>query len=85
MYGLNHRIGILFRENMQKKSYEMRYFFIDDAANMYYVVSLPRLQKTIRLNIDKAIKNQASGLNNQKKENKKAGPLIRFSGKSRSR
>ena len=49
MYCLNHRIGILFRENLAKKSYELRYFFIDDNANLFYIVSLPRLQKVIRL------------------------------------
>ena len=49
MYCLNYRVGILFRENISKKSYELRYFFIDDNANLYYIVSLPRLQKMIRL------------------------------------
>lgn len=52
MHCLNYRIGILFRENQHKKSYEMRYFFIDDQANLFYVSSLPRLQKVIRLSSD---------------------------------
>lgn len=52
MHCLNYRIGVLFRENIQKKSYEMRYFFIDDDANLFYVSSLPRLQKVIRLASD---------------------------------
>jgi hypothetical protein len=30
----------------------MRYFFIDDDANLFYVASLPRLQKVIRLASD---------------------------------
>ena len=30
----------------------MRYFFIDDQANLFYVASLPRLQKVIRLSCD---------------------------------
>ena len=52
MHCLNYRIGILFRENLQKKSYEMRYFFIDDEANLFYLSSLARLQKLIRLSSD---------------------------------
>ena len=30
MYCINYRVGILFKENLTKKSYELRYFFIDD-------------------------------------------------------
>lgn len=52
MHCLNYRIGILFRENLQKKTYEMRYFFIDDEANLFYLSSLARLQKLIRLSSD---------------------------------
>ena len=52
MHCLNYRIGILFRENMHKKSYEIRYFFIDDEANLYYLSSLARLQKVVRLSTD---------------------------------
>jgi hypothetical protein len=52
MHCFNYRIGILFRENLAKKSYEMRYFFIDDEANLFYVSSLARLQKIIRLSSD---------------------------------
>jgi hypothetical protein len=54
---------VLFRENVQKKSYEMRYFFIDDDANLFYVASLPRLQKVIRLASDfKQIRSKLSKL-----------------------
>lgn len=49
MYCLNHRIGILFRENPKKRSYEIRYFFLDDDANLFYIVSLARLQKVVRM------------------------------------
>lgn len=49
MYCLNRRVGILFRENLAKKSYELRYFFIDDGANLFYIANLPRLQKVIRV------------------------------------
>lgn len=49
MYCLNHRIGTLFRENSKKRSYEIRYFFLDDDANLYYILSLARLQKVIRM------------------------------------
>ena len=49
MYCLNHRIGVLFRENPKKRSYEIRYFFLDDEANLFYIVSLARLQKVVRL------------------------------------
>lgn len=52
MLCLNHRIGVLFRENLAKKSYELRYFFIDDEANLFYISSLPKLQKVIRLSKD---------------------------------
>lgn len=52
MYCLNQRIGLLFRENLSKKSYELRYFFIDNDANMYYISNLPKLQKVIRLSKD---------------------------------
>lgn len=49
MYCLNHRIGIQYRENLARKSYELRYFFIDNEANLFYVPSLPRIQKAIRV------------------------------------
>ena len=49
MFCLNHRIGILFRENQKKRSYEIRYFFLDDDANLFYIVSLARLHKSIRI------------------------------------
>lgn len=63
MHCLNYRIGILFRENLQKKSYEMRYFFIDDEANLFYLSSLARLQKIIRLSSDfKDIKSKLAQL-----------------------
>ena len=52
MHCLNYRVGVLFRENIQKKSYEMRYFFIDDEGSLYYLTSLARLQKVIRLSSD---------------------------------
>lgn len=52
MHCLNYRIGVLFRENQHKKSYEMRYFFIDDDANLFYISSLAKLQKVIRLSSD---------------------------------
>jgi hypothetical protein len=52
MYCLNHRIGILFRENLSRKSYELRYFFIDDEGHLFYIVNLPKLQKVIRLSKD---------------------------------
>jgi hypothetical protein len=59
MFCLNHRIGILFRENPAKKSYELRYFFLDNDANMFYIASLPRLQKVARLSKDlKDVKNR---------------------------
>lgn len=61
MHCLNYRIGILFRENQHKKSYEMRYFFIDDEGNLFYLSSLARLQKVIRLSSDfKDIKTKLS-------------------------
>lgn len=49
MFCLNSRIGILFRENFSKKSYELRYFFIDDDANLYYIANLPRLLKITKI------------------------------------
>ena len=52
MHCLNYRIGILSRENPHKKSYEMRYFFIDNEANLYYLSSLARVQKVVRLSSD---------------------------------
>jgi hypothetical protein len=52
MYCLNHRIGILFRENLSRKSYELRYFFIDDEGHLFYIANLPKLQKVIRLSRD---------------------------------
>lgn len=52
MLCLNHRIGVLFRENLTKKSYELRYFFIDDEGNLFYISNLPKLQKVIRLSRD---------------------------------
>ncbi len=52
MYCINYRIGILFKENLEKKSYEIRYFFLDDDANLIYISSLARLQKIIRLSAD---------------------------------
>jgi len=48
MYCLNHRIGILFRENLTKKSYEIRYFFVDDDANLFHIANLSRLQRIIQ-------------------------------------
>lgn len=48
MYCINHRVGILYRENVAKKSYELRYFYIDDDANLFYVNSLSRIQKAMR-------------------------------------
>jgi hypothetical protein len=52
MHCINHRVGILYRENITKKSYELRYFFIDDDANLFYVNSLPRIQKAMRFSKD---------------------------------
>lgn len=52
MFCLNHRIGVLFRENPKKRSYEIRYFFLDDDANLFYILSLARLQKVIRTSKD---------------------------------
>jgi hypothetical protein len=52
MYCINYRVGILFKENLEKKSYELRYFFIDDEANLFHIPSLARLQKIVRLSAD---------------------------------
>lgn len=52
MFCINRRVGILFRENPTKKSYELRYFFLDNEANMFYIASLPRLQKVAQVSKD---------------------------------
>lgn len=52
MHCANHRVGILYRENLAKKSYELRYFFIDDDANLFYVNSLARIHKAMRFSKD---------------------------------
>lgn len=52
MHCINHRVGILYRENLAKKSYELRFFFIDNDANLFYVTNLPKIQKVIRLSKD---------------------------------
>lgn len=52
MHCINHRVGILYRENLTKKSYELRYFFIDNEGNLFYVNSLPRIQKAMRFSKD---------------------------------